>query len=256
MKKIIPFNKEIKFKTMLSKITSISLEHTLNVDNDNYIKGDFIVSGTYKLTQASQIDEDFSYKIPIEIQIDEKYNVDNVILDIDDFTYEIIDEDTLNVNICLCIDNLEEKNIYLESIEEDEIESVRFDEEPNDLFLDTTEEQDLSIPINDSKIDGNINDQEIVTNNYNNIDINFKNEKNNINEESNNDSEMVSSLFASFKDNTETFKTYSVYVVKEEDTIDSILNKYGIDKEMLEEYNDISSMNIGSKLIIPCGKNE
>ena len=41
MKQIIPFNKEIAFKTMIGEIQSISLEHTLKIKDDNNIKGDF-----------------------------------------------------------------------------------------------------------------------------------------------------------------------------------------------------------------------
>jgi len=109
MKQIIPFKKEIIFKTMISKITSISLEHTLELQDNDNINGDFIVSGSYKMTEASQIDEEFSYKIPIEITIDNKYSTNNISLEIDDFTYEVIDEEKLLLNIDLCIDNLELK---------------------------------------------------------------------------------------------------------------------------------------------------
>ena len=44
MKNIIPFKKDVIFKTNISEVTSISLENTLVVEEDT-IKGDFIVSG-------------------------------------------------------------------------------------------------------------------------------------------------------------------------------------------------------------------
>ena len=110
MKKVIPFEKEIEFKTMVSSITSISLEHTLRVKEDNLISGYFIVDGTYKMTQASQIDEEFSYKIPVDIEIDNKYDTTNVIIDINDFTYKILYNEKLLLNISLSIDALVEKN--------------------------------------------------------------------------------------------------------------------------------------------------
>ena len=113
MKKLVPFTKEIEFKTMISKVTSISLEHTLRVEKDNLISGYFILEGTYKMTQASQIDEEFSYKIPVDIELDEKYDTSNITLDIDDFTYEVIDEEKMKLNITLCIDNIEEKEVVL-----------------------------------------------------------------------------------------------------------------------------------------------
>ena len=49
----------------------------------------------------------------------------------------------------------------------------------------------------------------------------------------------------------ETYKTYYVYVVKEEDTIDKILDKYKITKEDLELYNDITNIKPLDKIIIP-----
>ena len=52
-------------------------------------------------------------------------------------------------------------------------------------------------------------------------------------------------------DDSETYTTYYVYIVKEEDTIDKILSKYGITKEELENYNDITDIKPGDKVVIP-----
>ncbi len=69
------------------------------------------------------------------------------------------------------------------------------------------------------------------------------------------DGENVGSLFTSLKDSEETFSTYAVYIVRQEETLENIMDKYNITKEELESYNDISSISIGSKVIIPL-KNE
>lgn len=247
MKKIVPFTKEIEFKTMISKITSISLEHTLSVNDNNTISGHFILEGTYKMTQASQIDEEFSYKIPVEIQIDDKYETKDIILDIDDFTYEIINEEQLKLNISLCIDKLEEKTETLKINEASykELEGVRNSEVIDDLFLDTSEKTSLESNYN------------INENNGLDIDNNTKKETKTYEVQNNdiiNNNDSVNSLFASFNDNAETFKSYSVYIVKESDTLDLIMKKYSVDKEMLDEYNDLSEIKTGSKIIIPCAK--
>lgn len=263
MKKVIPFTKEIDFKTMISKITSISLEHTLRVESDNLISGYFIVDGTYKMTQASQIDEEFSYKIPVDIEIDKKYDVSDITLDIDDFKYQVLDEDKLKLDISLCIDNLEEKNISDDRAD---------DENLDNLFLEESQNIDLEIKPNDDEnedyietttfddIEDNDNDicendlceenesSYVSTNDSNNIEIVNENTFNNSKA---NTSENVGSLFSSFKDSSETFKTYYVYIVKEEDTLDSILSKYKMDKDSLLEYNDLSDIKAGSKIIIP-----
>ncbi|MDY6015261.1 MAG: LysM peptidoglycan-binding domain-containing protein [Bacilli bacterium] len=282
MKKLVPFTKEIEFKTMISKVTSISLEHTLRVEKDNLISGYFILEGTYKMTQASQIDEEFSYKIPVDIELDEKYDTSNITLDIDDFTYEVIDEEKMRLNITLCIDNIEEKEVVLpvEDVIEDfdalELEDKnsgnresKNDEVLDDLFLDTSKKVPLEF---DSKKE--IVEEESEQNNNDNTTINNAEsvetsneliyENNTSNNNTNNDTNKpqmvnnnVSSIFSSFKDNIETYKTYSVYIMKEEDTIDVVLQKYGVTREELEEYNDMSDIKTGSKIIVPSSsKNE
>lgn len=61
---------------------------------------------------------------------------------------------------------------------------------------------------------------------------------------------LAADLFSNL-DDTETYTTYYVYIVKEEDTIDKILVKYGITKEELEAYNDIADIKPGDKIIVP-----
>lgn len=283
MKKLVPFTKEIEFKTMISKVTSISLEHTLRVEKDNLISGYFILEGTYKMTQASQIDEEFSYKIPVDIELDEKYDTSNITLDIDDFTYEIIDEEKMRLNITLCIDNIEEKEVVLpvEDVIEDfdtlELEDKNSgNREPkndgvlDDLFLDTSKkvplEFDSKKEIVEEESEQNNNDNTTTINNAESVETSNEliYENNTSNNNTNNDTNKpqmvnnnVSSIFSSFKDNIETYKTYSVYIMKEEDTIDVVLQKYGVTREELEEYNDMSDIKTGSKIIVPSSsKNE
>ena len=51
--------------------------------------------------------------------------------------------------------------------------------------------------------------------------------------------------------NNVDYVTYKIYIVKEKDTIDTILNKYKKTKEDIEKYNNIETINIGDKIIIP-----
>ena len=253
MKKTVPFTKEIDFKTMISKMTSISLEHTLKPGDNNIISGYFIIEGKYKMTLASQIDEDFSYKIPVDIDIDKKYDISNVEIDIEDFTYEIVDEEKLFLNITVSIDNIEELHTEID----DKIEVIntgdREDNSETDLFLDKFEEHELEIIPEDY----NENNEEIPEDNNDSCyeeELPVETDVKKISNDTNSGS--VNSLFSSFKDSAETFKTYSVYIIKEEDTLNSILDKYNIDKESLEEYNDLSKLIPGNKIIIPSLKNE
>lgn len=157
MHEIVSFSKDIEFKNMINKITSISLEHTLMLDDNSNIKGDFIVSGKYKMTAASQIENDFSYKIPVDIEIDDKYDLSNLVIDIDDFTYEVIDEEILRVNIDLLLDKLEVKekldfnektsnNLDTDSSKNEDRENKDELVVGDDLFMERDDKEKLEIP--------------------------------------------------------------------------------------------------------------
>ena len=65
----------------------------------------------------------------------------------------------------------------------------------------------------------------------------------------------VSSIFSSMSTD-ETFSTYHVYIVRENDTLEQILDRYKVGKEEVGNYNDLSDIKVGSKLIIPCSSDE
>lgn len=109
MKQIIPFTKDIVFKSTIGELTSISLDHDLQLKGEDLITGNFYIKGKYKLTTASQIEEDFSYKVPCEIAISDDYDTFDATIDIDDFYYEVVEEEILKVNIAVAIDNLIKK---------------------------------------------------------------------------------------------------------------------------------------------------
>ena len=99
MKQIIPFKKELLFKTKVNEITSISLEHTLSLKNEDQIAGSFQITGDYKMTNSSINKEQFEFNLPFEIELDDKYNPETITIDIDNFYYEIINNEALKVNI-------------------------------------------------------------------------------------------------------------------------------------------------------------
>ncbi len=224
MKKLIPFKKEIIFKTNLSEITSISLEHTLQANDENIVSGEFIVSGEYKMVDTSVNVESFSFNIPFEVNIDEKYMVDNIIIDIYDFYYEIINNNVLSLNIEIIIDNLKEKPL---------IEN----HEPS--MEDRKEEKEEVI---DEKKEEVINEDKLM-------------EKEDLKEDVS-DNEVTQSLFDNFDPSSETYTTYKVYIVREGDTLDLLIQNYGISKEELIKYNSIDELSIGDRLIIPSKSDE
>ena len=104
MKQIIPFKKELPFKTKVSEITSISLERDIEVTEDKVVSGAFHITGDYKMNEGSISREDFSFDLPFDITLDPRYDISTVNADIEDFYYDIINEDTLKVNIDLFIE--------------------------------------------------------------------------------------------------------------------------------------------------------
>ena len=113
MKKIIPFHKEIPFKTNLEEITSISLEHTIHPEK-NKISGEFIVSGEYKISENSHCVESFSYELPFENEFP-NCNLEKAVVDIHDFYYEIEDNRVI-LHIDVLIDGLSYKEEEVNNI--------------------------------------------------------------------------------------------------------------------------------------------
>ena len=139
MKKTISFEKKIEFPSMIGEITSISLDHTLKFVDTYNIEGEFLVNGTYKLTEASRIEESFDYKLPAEIIISEKLDPDSIKITIDDFYYEIENDYTLICYIDIKIEGLEIIELEEEKEETEEIKHVESRIEDNKMEDDKIE---------------------------------------------------------------------------------------------------------------------
>ena len=220
MKKIIPFKKQLTFKTNVSEVTSIALENTLKEKN-NTIQGDLIISGTYKITETSTKVDDFEFVIPMNIEIDNKYITDDIIIDINDFYYETRNNNLLEVNIEIMIDNIIEK--------EEQKEKAETIPEPLENITIQKEERCIEEEQDDTP-------EELPKE---------KNEK----QEKNND------IFNNFSEETDEYTTYHVYIVREGDTLETIMAKYETTKDELNQYNDLTEIKLGDKIIIPQKQN-
>ncbi len=248
MKKIIPFEKELMFKTKVCEITAISIEHNYKMEDDDLISGNFLISGEYKMTEGSINREKFEYTIPFDIALDSRYDTNNIVVDIDDFNYSIINNDILKVRIVLYIDgdlikNNENNQLELKNnnneIKEESINLEKEVEEPQiekSVNYDRKEEKELSKEDVQPEIELNIE----------NINVN----NNSVEDDSKYDSSLFNNL-----ESGETYSTYHVYIVKEEDTIDKIMEKYSVSKEDLSNYNDLNDIKPGDKVIIPTSYN-
>ena len=143
MKKIIPFNNILTFNTDVKEITAISLEHKIETEQDS-ISGTFYITGEYKITDGQLEKEKFNFELPFDIALGSNYNLDTLVVDIDDFRYELIDTNKLKVNIDLYIDGeIEETPI----VEEDN-EPLFTDKELRELKdAEEEPEKEVSEPI-------------------------------------------------------------------------------------------------------------
>lgn len=228
MNKIVPFTKDITFKTKIGEISSISLDHDIKINNLE-LTGNFFIKGNYKMLETSTLDTEYSYKIPLEINISDSYDTSYATIDIDNFYYEIINEEVLRVHIDLIIEGLEEKD----EIEDENIATkISLDEDTIRTHIEKSKEEIKT----EVKIQEESNDSK-----------NTKEER--INED-------ALKIFQT-ADSEEKYKSYSIYLMQEEDTIESIMKKYEVTKEQLLDYNNEEEFKKGCKLVIPsCIQNE
>ena len=285
MKKNISFEKKITFPTMIGEISAIDLEHNLKFIDESNVEGEFIVKGKYKLTEASRLEEDFEYKIPTEIVLTEKLDLVTTNIEIVDFYYEIENDDTMICFIEIKIEGLEKIELEDDSVRNQDLEFLEDRECDGDIK--TEEEKEIPHKDNDKmdveKIEEvkevefkdlekinekeekleEVRSEEEIFNNGNGEENMKKDEMNEeiqeeveMEETKEEETESLSNIFSSLSEKEETFATYSVYILREEETINTVIEKYKTTKEELEKYNDLNSLTKGSKIIVPILSND
>jgi LysM repeat protein len=233
MKQIIPFVKDISLAPKIYEVTSIALEHNLKMENSDSVVGSFTVSGKYRINNISINEEVFEESIPFDITLDSKYDASKVTIDIDDFYYEIINDEFLRVHIDVLVDNLvyEKKEVEKpkEIIKEEREEiSTIINERNDDLMND-------NVNLSDKKEDTLIREEDVKTSK--------KDEER--------ESDITNKIETGLFDKEEKYITYKVHIVRDTETIDEITTKYNVSKEELEKYNDLNNIVLGTKIIIP-----
>lgn len=224
MNKIIPFNKEITFNDMIGEITSIALDDTLKLVDSHSIKGELIIRGCNKFRN---VEDEFSYSLPVDITIDNKYDTSKCSINIDDFYYEIINENILKVKIDLILDDLffQEESIKKEEIMVSEMDRIDI----NASLEKKDKDWDVDVELKNDNID---------------IDFNFE-KKEEIKTENN-----IEDLFKEVN-NEKEYSVYRVYTLTENDSIEYVVDKYKVSRDDLADYNDLSIVTKGTKLVIP-----
>lgn len=231
MKKIINYEKDILFKTNIGEICSISLEHDFTVD-DGVLVGEFIVSGDYKPNVLSLNKEAFNYQLPLEYELEDNVDISTLSYDIENFEYNVKD-DELSVFIDFGIRYEECSNEpEIPEVSEDDLNSLDFDAIELPAFINKNK---------DIEIDGDTRDAEPTVSD----DIDETLEEENRMDEGDKELILESTMME------DEYITYHVHIVREGDTLDSIAKEYGTSIEVLKSYNNIESLELKAKIIIP-----
>ena len=229
MKETIEFKKDCMLKTYVSSISDITLSHDYKILEDT-IEGYFDVAGSYKATMSSVEKEDFFYTIPFTIALSSLIDKDSINLSIHDFSYET-EKDVLHLKMVLDMEYSKlPEEVNNEETGEKEMEEV------NDVIDDYINEKDLLSP-KDFHDEVMLDKTATIKETNNEItDNNMKTIFNNVTDEE--------------------YSKFKVYIMREEDTLDSILLKYNVKIDDITDYNDVENIHVGDKIIIPIIKNE
>lgn len=230
MNQKIEFKKDCMLKTYVSSITDISLTHDYKILDDT-IEGYFDVTGSYKVTMSSVETESFMFTIPFTIALSSLIDKDTIDLKLSDFNYSV-EKDVLHLKMFLDMDYQEIE------IKEDTEDNEEIDNMINDL-MDKESITNIKSPSefhNEVMLDNVIDSKEEVSTKEKVSEKNFN------------------TIFNEVKESN--FSKYKVYIMRSEDTLESILVKYNVTMDEIKEYNDIDNINIGSKIVIPYNKNE
>lgn len=229
MKETIEFKKDCMLKTYVSSISDITLSHDYKILVDT-IEGYFDVAGSYKATMSSVEKEDFFYTIPFTIALSSLIDKDSINLSIHDFSYET-EKDVLHLKMVLDMEYSKlPEEVNNEETGEKEMKEV------NDVIDDYINEKDLLSP-KDFHDEVMLDKTATIKETNNEItDDNMKTIFNNVTEEE--------------------YSKFKVYIMREEDTLDSILLKYNVKIDDITDYNDVENIHVGDKIIIPIIKNE
>lgn len=230
MNQKIEFKKDCMLKTYVSSITDISLTHDYKILDDT-IEGYFDVTGSYKVTMSSVETESFMFTIPFTIALSSLIDKDTIDLKLSDFNYSV-EKDVLHLKMFLDMDYQEIE------IKEDIEDNEEIDNMINDL-MDKESTTNIKSPSefhNEVMLDNVLDSKEEVSTKEKISEKNFN------------------TIFNEVKESN--FSKYKVYIMRSEDTLESILVKYNVTMDEIKEYNDIDNINIGSKIVIPYNKNE
>ena len=226
----IPFTKDIDFEKKLSEITSISLEHETKIE-EGTLKGNFIVSGDFKSHEVSVNKEPFSYILPFEIDLADDVDENTIEFMIEDFTYEIVDNSILRVNI--------DFNVIASIKEKEEEEEEPLFQDASTAFLDEeTLDEERKEEIEEKEEEEQVQQENKIE------EVEEKREEKE-------ERESEDTIIKNIKVDGSEYATYHIHMVSDGESVETICTMYNSNLNILQDYNDLSNITPGDKLIIP-----
>ena len=244
----IPFESTLDFKTNIYEITKMSLEHDYNV-NEGAVLGNFYVTGEYRSHEVSVNKEPFKFTLPFEVEISNDIDLDTLEFNIEDFSYTIEGENKLKVNIEYSLAGEERKG---ELIDTDDDEVV-FEEVPDEELQ--REMDELDELINKEEVVEEEKKEEVKEDNTEKLETNEEvkeiEEQVEQVEDERLTKEQEKTIMETITSSDDTFVTYHIHMVKESETMESIATMYSIPTSLLQEYNNVDTITLGDKILIP-----
>ncbi len=217
----IPFENTLEFNTSIYEITKMSLEHEFNV-NDGVVLGNFYITGEYRSHEVSVNKEPFKFTLPFTVELNERIDNDTLEFNIEDFSYDIVDDNKLKVNIEY-------------SLEAEERKEER--EDKDELFQ----------KVDDEELDSEVKEMDAVLD----TDNTPSNKEDFSLEEERLSAEEEKTVMDTIAGEDDTFVTYHVHVALESETLESICSIYNVPVSLIKEYNNVDSVSTGDKILIP-----
>ena len=243
MKSVIPFTKELDFNAKVQEITSISLEREFSVE-DGSVVGNLFVTGDYKSHEISVNVTPFSFKIPFTIEIPDNLDKDSITIEINDFAYDMVDDSKITVHIELEL----EGNEIVQEVEEDEFVDVPVEVDSEEILKmmeeRKEEEAEKKQVEEDEEIQEEFIEEDLKENPTENDEERDKVQEIEIVKESEN-------VLMQNIDKDSEYTTYHIHMVKEGETVETICTMYNSNINLLMDYNDLSNLTPGEKILIP-----
>lgn len=240
LKSIIPYTKNISFGSKIAEITSMSLEHEIDI-KPGEISGNFIISGEYKSHEVSVNREPFLYKLPFEVELTDQIDLDSIEFEITDFSYDVLNDDTIEVDIefSLSADEIAvEEEVLNPPVEEVRSVFEKVEDpvvEPN--LADLVDMEPIVEEVKEETTTENVEERQVVVEEKKEVVEDMK--------------ESEETIINQVNPTDDSFATYHIHIVKEGESIETICTMYHSNMNLLNDYNEMKEINAGDKIIIP-----